>query len=168
MKNLKRPISLLLVLLLALGLLPGAALAGLSEGDWSYTVEGGKATITQYNGSDSVLTIPSSLGGYPVTAIGDSAIQSRSEITMLTVPEGVVSVGNNAFANCYHMVTLSLPASLASLGSGFALGCSVLATITLPETCAASRQLRLMGMRLPSSRRKTSRSRPTIRSSLTQ
>ena len=44
-------------------------------GDYTYTVSGGKATITGYSGPGGTVTIPSTIGSgnYPVTAIGDMA-----------------------------------------------------------------------------------------------
>ena len=56
----------ILVLLLLLGaffvLAPGTAVAA-QDGDYTYTVNGGVATITGYTGAGGAITIPSTLGG---------------------------------------------------------------------------------------------------------
>lgn len=41
-----------------------------TQGDYEYDVSNGKAIITKYTGSGGNVTIPSELGGYPVTSIG--------------------------------------------------------------------------------------------------
>lgn len=44
----------------------------LVSGDYTYTVSGNEATITGYTGSSTAVSIPSSIGGYMVTGIGNS------------------------------------------------------------------------------------------------
>ena len=41
----------------------------LSEGDYTYSVADGKATVTGYTGAGGEVVIPPALGGYPVTAM---------------------------------------------------------------------------------------------------
>ena len=73
----------------------------LTEGDYTYTVDdAGNATITKYNGEGGAVTIPSTLGGKPVTAIGGGAFYGCSELTSVTIPEGVTEIGNLAFNGC--------------------------------------------------------------------
>ena len=45
----------------------------MTSGDFSYIVSNESVTITEYSGSETTLTIPSILGGYPVKSIGDNA-----------------------------------------------------------------------------------------------
>ena len=66
------------------------------------------ATITGYNGEDTDLAIPSEIGGYPVTAIGDGAFAS-APITSVTVPSGVESIGYYAFGSCASLISANLP-----------------------------------------------------------
>ena len=52
----------------------GAADQPLTENGYAYTVENGKATLTAYYGSGGggdILIVPSKIGGYPVTTIGN-------------------------------------------------------------------------------------------------
>ncbi len=56
-----------------------------TEGIYTYTVSESKATITDCDNSASGdITIPSTLGGYPVTYIGDSAFNWCSSLTSVT------------------------------------------------------------------------------------
>ena len=98
-KATKRIASLALALILFLALLPGGALAS-AEDDWWYELRGGEAEIKGYDGTDSAVVIPSSLGGYPVTSIGNSAFEGCSWLTSVTIPEGVTSMGYGAFSGC--------------------------------------------------------------------
>ena len=81
--------------------------AAYTSGYYTYTVSGGEATITKAdtNNSGSV-TIPSSLGGYPVTKIGNSAFKDCTKITKLTIPENIEDIGNQAFENCTYVTEL--------------------------------------------------------------
>lgn len=51
-----------------------------TEGDYTYTVADGVATITKYTGSATTLTIPETLGGYEVQGIGSSAVSDNTKI----------------------------------------------------------------------------------------
>ena len=58
-----------------------------TSGDYTYTVSDGKATITGSNSAISGnITIPSTLGGYPVTTIGDWAFYDCYDLTTVSPP----------------------------------------------------------------------------------
>ncbi len=69
-------------------------LPALTEGNFTYEVSNDQATITDfptdYSGD---LTIPSALGGYRVTSIGDLAFEDCFYLTSVTTPEGVTTIG---------------------------------------------------------------------------
>ena len=65
---------------------------------WTYSVSGGAATIESIpRDTTGDITIPSSLGGYPVTSIGNYAFQRCSALTSVVIPEGVTTIGDSAF-----------------------------------------------------------------------
>jgi len=106
-----------LILLLALTALPASAL---QDGDFTYTVNSdGTATITGTTKKEGELNIPSTVGGYKVTAIGNSAFSNCSKLTgNLVIPEGVTSIGNNAFYYCSSLTgNLVIPESVTAIGS---------------------------------------------------
>ncbi len=71
---------------------------------WTYTLDNSNnGTITGYVGSDSNVTVPSTIDGYPVIAIGDEVFQERDDITSITIPDGVTSIGDNAFVDCFAL-----------------------------------------------------------------
>lgn len=124
---------ILLFALLMLCLLPLSVWAQ-TEGDFVYSVIDGQARITAYTGSAAELTIPDTLGGYPVTAIGYCAFRNCTALAQVTLCESVSSIGSNAFQNCFSLSRISLPGGLVSLGSHAFYGCSSLKQIALPDS----------------------------------
>lgn len=71
-------------------------ICGTSE--FQYTVlSGGTAEITDYLGSATNLTIPSTIDGYKVTSIGIMAFSNCLSLTSVTIPSGVTSINDDAF-----------------------------------------------------------------------
>lgn len=93
--------------------------------EWSYEVaENGEAKIYKEGGESAIpntttgaITIPSSLGGYPVTAIGDNAFKDCSALTSVTIPEGVISIGSDVFDGCSSITKVKLPLLKALKGA---------------------------------------------------
>lgn len=105
-----------------------------TEGIYTYSVTDGKATITDCNTSAAgEITIPDTLGGYPVTAIGPSSIAYCNNITKITIPNGVRSIGNSAFYNCGGLKEVVVPNSVRSIGNSAFYGCDGLDEITIPN-----------------------------------
>jgi len=81
---------------------------------------GGKSIIiTAYAGSKQTVRIPPVIRGLPVTHIGDSAFNSYTDLTSVTIPDSVTSFGDYAFSNCpaFTSVTIqggmNLPSSIS-------------------------------------------------------
>jgi hypothetical protein len=113
------------------------AQVGGQEGDWLYSYDSGTniLTITSYEGTDASVTTPTMLGGHAVTAIGDQCFStnaSMSNMTSVTVSEGITSIGQSAFDRLSHLSSVSLPNSLVSIGLSAFCYCSSLTSITIP------------------------------------
>ena len=105
----------------------------LTDGVYSYTVWNGKATIVGGGVNDGELVIPSTVGGYPVIAVGESAYEWNKSITSLVISEGVESIDSSAFDHVSYMETVSLPASLNDVGEGSFLHCYHLESFIVDE-----------------------------------
>ena len=55
------------------------------------------------------VVIPSSLGGYPVTGIGEYAFESCTDMTDVEIPESVVSIRVEAFGGCEGLANVEIP-----------------------------------------------------------
>lgn len=111
----------------------------------------GRGTCT-----DTVVVIPESYMGYPVTEIKDGGFTNYVDMTDIilpntierirmdgfygcdglttpVLPESIISLGSQAFKNCDNLALTSLPSGITSIGSDTFYGCSNLALTALPS-----------------------------------
>ena len=131
--EMKKILSLILALTVVLCALPFGTVTVNAEisGDYIYSVSNGKATITGYKISiGRSITIPSTLGGYPVTSIGSSAFYNCS-LASVTIPNSVTSIGSSAFCDCCSLTSVTIPNSVTSIGSSAFGGCRSLTYVKI-------------------------------------
>ena len=88
-----------------------------TEGYYTYTVSNGEAYITECDKSISGdITIPATLGGYPVVEIGECAFYECSNLNSVVVGENVEIIGFEAFAFCENLTDIYLSESVENLG----------------------------------------------------
>ena len=127
-------------------------------GDFTYTSDGSVATITGYTGSGGAVTIPATITGLPVTAIGSSAFYNKSSLTSVTIPDSVTSIGNGAFEYCTRMTSVTNGNGVTSIGSYAFDNCTNLTWVTIGNSVtnigsnAFDYCLRLTSAKIPSSR----------------
>ena len=85
---------------------------------------------------DGELRIPSTLGGYPVTRIGENAFLNCSALVKVSIPESVMTIGNYAFRNCSGIKSLTFPENVKSIGYHAFEGSSLTA-LELPDSLRA-------------------------------
>lgn len=90
-------------------------------------------TVTGYNGTGGNVTVPESIDGLSVTAIGAGAFRNNKAITSLALPEGLTKIGSYAFQNCTGLHDVSFPDSLHEIGQCAFTGCSALERVELPD-----------------------------------
>ena len=117
----KKLISIIICFCLVFGVfscIPQSAFAQTQEsGIYTYTVKNGEATIVNVDEfARGDITIPSELGGYPVTKIGSYAF-SLSLFTSIVVPNSVTTIGDDAFRYCPNLESITVePTTPPSLG----------------------------------------------------
>ena len=105
---------------------------------WTYRINGGTAEIfNDYSAAISpkptgAVTIPSTLGGKPVTNIGESAFAWCSGLTSVTIPNSVTNIGESAFAWCSGLTSVTIPNSVTCIGDSAFSNCSGLTKVTIP------------------------------------
>ena len=105
------------------------------EGDYTYTIANGHATITYFNAAYSgTLSITNTLGGHPVTRIGDRAFCGCTNLTQVVIGTRVTSIGDSAFCGCVNLANVTIPNGVASIGSKVFRGCSKLTNVTIPAS----------------------------------
>lgn len=87
-----------------------------------YRLENGKAIVTGYKGTSTLVTIPAALDGYPVIAIGERAFEGQ-KIAAVILPDGLEAIGWFAFYGCEQLIDVSIPASVTSIGYAVFDGC---------------------------------------------
>ena len=84
---------------------------------FEYTLDDdGNATITKYDGNVRALTIPDTLDGYTVVAIGSSAFAKNTYLQSVVIPDTVTVIQESAFAECTNLSSVVLSENLVDLG----------------------------------------------------
>lgn len=103
--------------------------------DYTYTAndETSEATITGYIGTETELTIPSTVDGYKVTAIGVSAFKSNATIKSVLIPSSVRTIEGLAFEWCESLEKVIIENGCITIESR-AFACGNLSYIEVPES----------------------------------
>ena len=108
---------------------------------WTYQVEDGKAIVDDIDedaaisiSTSGAITIPSMLGGCPVTIIGAATFSNCSGLTSVTIPDGVTSIGDSAFYGCISLKSMAIPDSVTSIGDWAFTNCRGLTSVTIPDS----------------------------------
>ena len=98
--------------------------------------ENSDGTLTVISAEKSVrrVTIPETVNGKKVTAIGDSAFQNCTSLTTVSMPNSITYIGKSAFRCCYLLGTLTLSNKITYLGDYAFLDCRYIQSVTLPNT----------------------------------
>lgn len=89
--------------------------------------------IGKYSGSGGAVTVPSSLNGQSITAIGASAF-AGSDVTSVSISQGVTKIGQMSFSDCDKLTSVSIPSTVTDIGDCAFDGCSALKSVTIPQT----------------------------------
>ena len=101
---------------------------------FEYTLDDdGNATITKYDGNVRALTIPDTLDGYTVVAIGSSAFAKNTYLQSVVIPDTVTKIDAGAFSECTNLSGVALSEGLVELGK-YAFGGTALTNIIIPKS----------------------------------
>ena len=126
MKNLKRILSYVMMVIMCVFLFSGVSLKKVlanerhnfntNKGTLSYEIsDNNEITIVEYSGRDTELEIPGEIYGKSVTRIRYKAFFDCNNLISITIPNSVTSIGDSAFWNCKNLTSVTIPNSLTSL-----------------------------------------------------
>lgn len=136
----KKVLSIILSLIIAVTALAGvniSAYAKTTSSGLVYSVSGSSVTITGYTGKSGSVTVPSTIGGKNVTAIGDRAFENDftgTELTSVKLPNTLKTIGNYSFSYCNKLKSISIPDSVTKIGEFAFYGDDALATVTISDS----------------------------------
>ena len=111
----KKTISLLLCIIMLLYSFAMPSFA-LTYNGFSYEIIDEKAVITGYNTGATTLTIPATINGVSVVAIGDNAFKNNTALKSVVISEGIQIVGASAFENCTALAAIQVPSTIMRFG----------------------------------------------------
>lgn len=127
-------ISSLLIILLAFATVPIYASAE-TYGDFQFIViKNNEIEIQKYNGSNSVVEIPSTINQKNVVSIGSHAFENNEGLTKVVLPDTIEKIGQYSFYKCINLNQVVLPNSLQHIEANAFRQCSSLTEIVLPQS----------------------------------
>lgn len=96
----------------------------------TYDTNNGAITITGYTGFGPAVTIPGTLNGHPVTAIGNAAFGGAASVTSVSIPNSVTNIGAFAFT-ASGLTGVTIPSSVIYIGQDAFAACNSLSNITV-------------------------------------
>ncbi len=134
----------------------GTSKLHLTEDGYLFYSDTNKVYLLAYRGTNTALTLPENYNGstyeiYPyafhgcsdltsitipegVTSIGEEAFRSCSSLTSITISNSVTSIGKRAFSNCTGLTSITIPNSVTSIGDSAFSYCTELTSITIPNS----------------------------------
>lgn len=115
---------------------------------WTYRINGEtaeiynaeKAPIYNYNDvaisprPNGAVTIPSTLGGKPVSIIGENALRGCGSMVSVTIPDSVTGIGKTAFYGCSGLASVMIGKGVTNIGSTAFCDCTNLTSIVIPDS----------------------------------
>ena len=85
-----------------------AAVTEIVADEVTYTITGETTVeVKSYAGSEASVTVPETVEGYTVTAIGESAFEGNTALVSIDLPNTIEFIGKRAFANCTSLTTMN-------------------------------------------------------------
>ena len=117
-KSITKTLSLLLAVVVLLCAVPFAApmASAKTSGVYTYIVENKQAVISGCK--DTVkgnLTLPSKLGGYPVTRISGTAFYHCNKLTGVRISDSIKTIGADAFYECTNLKSVTIGKNVSNM-----------------------------------------------------
>lgn len=99
-----------------------------------YTIDSKSVSVYQYDGQDTSgeLVIPASINGKTVVEISEKAFTSM-DFTKVILPDTLTAIGDYAFSTCSNLESIAIPASVTTIGIAPFPNCNKLTDLTVAE-----------------------------------
>lgn len=112
----------------------GASAKTVTSGDFVFDVTSSNATLKEYKGSDTTVTVPSKVSSVNVTAIDAEAFWQNQSIQSVSLPSTLTSIGPAAFNECSSLKKIVIPSKVTTIGDGAFWYCTSLESIVIPKS----------------------------------
>ncbi|MBR2901126.1 MAG: leucine-rich repeat domain-containing protein [Clostridia bacterium] len=114
----KRAVSLMLAFIMLFAVIPITVFAIDTNGlVYEISPDGTYYTVTDYNGTETEVMIPSTYKDLPVKEIGKNAFRDSHNITSVEIPDSITAIGSFAFQDCWSLSSINIPKSVTSMGA---------------------------------------------------
>lgn len=90
--------------------------------------------IVEYDGYDTVLNIPATLGGYTVISIEREAFCNCGRLERVVIPATVTYIGRYAFYYCVNLESITIPNGVAYIDDHAFESCPLLSCVVIPSS----------------------------------
>ncbi len=105
-----------------------------TETDFEYTVSNDTVTITRYTGDEENVTVPQTINGKTVTAIGEQAFYSCQTVKNIILPNSIQTIEEWAFSWCANLTRITLSNQLTEIKPYAFSQTGALVSITIPDS----------------------------------
>ena len=98
---------------------------------YSYEIRQYKVYIMKYIGNDVNVTVPETIGGYPVVSVEEFAFAFNLTLRSVTLPDTAETVGIRAFSGCKLLEKVTLGRGIYSIGKNAFEDCPALREISV-------------------------------------
>ncbi len=110
----------------------------INEGDFTYRVlEDGTAEITEYNGAEKDIVIPSTIAGKRVKSVSGLGENGKNVVESVVVSKGITNL-TRAFYDCSKLKSVDIPEGVTDIYFAF-YRCNELKTVVLPSSITNAR-----------------------------
>ncbi len=99
-----------------------------------YEVSKKTATLVECKSNAKKIKVPSKVGKYKVTAIGEWAFSGRKKLQSVELPKTVTKIGEAAFNECPSLKKIVIPSKVTRISSSAFWYCTNLQTVVIPKS----------------------------------
>lgn len=112
--------------------------AGWIQNKYTYNLVAGKIDITGLKDefkNSTILFIPNNIGGVAVARIFNKAFYQNTNITEVSIQDGITNILVSPFEGCTNLKKITLPTTLLTIGNYAFFGCTSLSgTVVIPAS----------------------------------